>query len=64
MAEAGIRSDVIELVVNHVSGARGGVAGVYNKSVLLEERRDALRRWSHYVVRIVRGGSAKVVRLR
>ena len=28
MAEAGIRSDVIELVVNHVSGARGGVAGV------------------------------------
>jgi integrase len=64
MAELGIRSDVIELVVNHVSGARGGIAGVYNRSELLDERRDALTRWAQHVERIVHGGSAKVVQLR
>ena len=65
MAELGIRTDVIELIVNHVSGARGGIAGTYNRSELLDERRDALRRWAlHVVERIVRGDSAKVVRLR
>ena len=28
MAELGIQPHVIELVVNHVSGSRGGVAGI------------------------------------
>jgi hypothetical protein len=27
--------------VNHISGSRGGIAGVYNRSELLEERRAA-----------------------
>ena len=30
MAELGIRPDVIEQVVNHISGSRSGVAGTYN----------------------------------
>ena len=38
LAELGIRPDVIELDVNHVSGMRGGIAGVYNRSELLPER--------------------------
>jgi len=29
MAELGVRPDIIELCVNHVSGSRGGIAGVY-----------------------------------
>ena len=41
LAELGIRPDVIELAVNHVSGLRGGIAGVYNRSELLPERRAA-----------------------
>ena len=32
--------------VNHISGVRSGVAGVYNKAELLPERRAALERWS------------------
>jgi hypothetical protein len=39
LADLGIRPDVIELAVNHRSGLRGGIAGVYNKSELLPERR-------------------------
>jgi integrase len=53
MAELGIRVDVIELIVNHTSGTRGGIAGVYNRSELLEERRRALEQWAQRVERIV-----------
>jgi integrase len=63
MAELGIRPDVIELVVNHVSGTRGGIAGVYNKSELLPERRAALERWAAHVAGLVSGEPANVVPL-
>jgi integrase len=61
MAELGIRPDVIELCVNHVSGSRGGIAGVYNKSELLPERREALERWARHVQGLVTGETAEVV---
>jgi integrase len=63
MAELGIRPDVIELVVNHVSGTRGGIAGVYNRSELQPERREALKRWSRHVVGLLAPQSGKVVKL-
>jgi integrase len=64
MAELGIRPDLIELVVNHVSGSRGGVAGIYNRSQQLPERRAALERWSTHVENLVAGRSANVIDLR
>ena len=64
LAELGIRPDVIELAVNHVSGVRGGIAGVYNRSELLAERRAALERWAVHVERLVSGQAAKVVPIR
>jgi integrase len=60
MAELGIRPDVIELTVNHVSGSRGGIAGVYNRSELLDERRVALERWSCHIAGLVLGKPANV----
>ena len=53
MAELGIRPDVIELIVNHVSGARAGIAGTYNRSELMDERKEALERWATHVAGIV-----------
>jgi integrase len=64
MAELSIRPDVIELIVNHVSGARGGIAGVYNRSELMDERRVALTRWAAQVAGIVNADVGKVVELR
>jgi integrase len=64
MAELGIRPDVIELTVNHISGSRGGIAGTYNKSELMPERREALERWSRHVAGLVSPESTdKVVTL-
>jgi integrase len=42
----GIPPHVVEAVVNHSSGlAKAGVAGVYNRALYLEDRRQALHKW-------------------
>jgi integrase len=64
MGELGVRGDVIELAVNHVSGTRGGVAGVYNRSQLLPERKEAFERWALHVAGIVEQRPANVTHLR
>jgi integrase len=63
MGELGIAPHVIELVVNHVSGHRSGVAGTYNRSELLDERREALKRWAAHVSGLV-APQDNVVRLK
>jgi len=40
---------IIESVVNHVSGHRGGIAGIYNKAVYMDERRRALEAWAKLI---------------
>src|SRR5262249_32029643 len=46
MVELGVLPHVVETVVNHISGAKASVAGVYNRSELLSERKAALQRWA------------------
>jgi integrase len=58
LGNLGIRGEVIELAVNHVSGnARGGVAGIYNKSQLLPERTEAFERWANHLAGVVEQNS-------
>ncbi len=55
----GIAPHVIEAVVNHVSGqSRAGVAGIYNRAVLLPQRRAALDAWAAHVKAITTGEAA------
>jgi integrase len=63
MNELGILPHVIELIVNHVSGHRGGVAGIYNRSELKPERKAALARWAQHIDGLI-SGPDNVVRLR
>jgi integrase len=55
MNELGIDPHVIEAVVNHVSGARGGIAGRYNFAAYREQKRVALQRWADWVAAVVEG---------
>ena len=64
LGDLGIRADVIELCVNHQSGSRGGVAGTYNKSQLLPERKEAFERWAVHVAGIVEQRPANVRQLK
>lgn len=49
MIQLGTQPHVVELCLNHVSGARAGVAGVYNRAEMLDERRSALEQWGQHV---------------
>lgn len=50
MNTIGVLPHVVEAVLNHVSGSRAGVAGVYNHATYNREKRDALDRWSAHVL--------------
>lgn len=55
MAGRGIRPEVIEAALNHLSGTRAGVAGIYNRYEYLDEKRAALEAWAVHVGDIVTG---------
>ncbi len=45
----GVRFEVTEAVLNHVSGAKSGVAGVYQRHDWRDEKRAALDAWGRHV---------------
>lgn len=49
----GIRFEVTEAVLNHISGARSGVAGIYQRHSWREEKQEALQRWAAHVAGLV-----------
>jgi integrase len=55
MAELGVQPSVIELALNHVSGHKAGVAGIYNRSKLTDAVREGLQKWSDHVDLITAG---------
>jgi integrase len=55
MADIGIEPHVIEAVLNHYSGHRRGVAGIYNRSGYEKAVRLALARWADHVLALVDG---------
>jgi integrase len=52
LGELGILPHVIEQALNHVSGAKAGVAGVYNRSKMTDAVRQGLQRWADHVDKI------------
>jgi integrase len=45
----GVLPHIVEAVLNHVSGHKGGVAGIYNRARYEAEMREALERWGEHV---------------
>ena len=64
MAELGVQPHVVEAVLNHVSGHKAGVAGVYNRALYAAEKRRALELWAEHVRASVEGDAANVVSIR
>jgi integrase len=52
MADIGIPPHIIEQILNHQSGHKGGVAGIYNRSSYAAEKAAALVRWDEHVASI------------
>ena len=66
LQKLGVRLEVNEAVLNHVSGSRGGVAGIYQRHEWADEKSAALAAWGAQVEAIVEGRTAaiNVTRLR
>ena len=61
MAELGTQPHVIEAVLNHVSGHKAGVAGIYNRSTYEREKAVALDLWADHVLALVEGTPRKII---
>jgi integrase len=64
MAEIGVQPHVIEAVLNHVSGHKAGVAGIYNKATYQREKAAALALWADHIQSIAQETERKIVPLR
>jgi integrase len=64
MAELGVPPHVIEAIVNHISGHKAGVAGIYNRATYAGEKRVALERWAEHVLAMVSGEALTGIPLR
>jgi integrase len=61
LADLGVQPHIIEAVLNHQSGHKRGVAGIYNRSSYDRDVRAALALWADYLRVLVEGGERKVL---
>jgi integrase len=52
---------VVEALVNHISGHKAGVAGVYNRAAYANEKRQALDLWGAHIEALVAGTERKIL---
>jgi integrase len=64
MAEIGIRPHIIEACLNHVSGHKGGIAGVYNLAEYETDVRNALAQWADHIASITQDTERKIIPMR
>lgn len=53
MQRLGVRFEVTEAILNHVSGAKSGVAGVYQRYDWGPEKRSALDAWAAHIAKLL-----------
>jgi integrase len=51
---------IVEAILNHVSGHKAGVAGVYNHAAYITQKRDALEKWGAHVAALVEEKGPKI----
>jgi integrase len=61
MHSLGVPPHIVEACLNHVSGHRAGVAGVYNQEQYSKEKKAAWARWAGHVDSIINGAPSNVL---
>jgi integrase len=64
MAELGVQPHIIEQILNHQSGHKRGVAGIYNRSTYANEMRRALDLWAAHVESLIEDKPSNISPLR
>ena len=55
LGDLGVFPHVVEAILNHISGHRAGVAGIYNRAIYASEKRAALQKWADHIAALSRG---------
>ena len=55
LQKLGVRLEVTEAVLNHISGSRAGIVGIYQRHSWADEKRAALTAWSRRLEAIISG---------
>jgi hypothetical protein len=53
MARLGVRIEVTEKLLNHVSGSMGGIVGVYQRHDFMDEMREAISRYEAWLSHVL-----------
>jgi integrase len=61
LADLGVQPHVIEQILNHQSGHKAGIAGIYNRSSYEREVKAALAMWADHMRALAEGGERKVL---
>ena len=64
MVDLGEGPHIVEAVLNHVSGHRAGVAGIYNRSLYKAEKAQGLSKWATHVLALAKGKKSNVMPIR
>lgn len=56
--------EVTEAVLNHISGSRAGIVGIYQRHDYFEEKHRALQAWANHLTTLIEGQAENVVALR
>ena len=59
LQKLGVKLEVTEAVLNHVSGSRAGIVGVYQRHNYADEKRAALAAWDDRLAQIIVGEDAR-----
>jgi integrase len=60
MNEIGVAPHIVEAVLGHVSGSRGGIAGVYNLAAYEADKRAAMLRWDEHLMAAIEGRDTNI----
>ena len=63
MAGIGVAPHIIDAILNHISGAKAGVAGIYNLAQYTIEKREALEKWAAHSTGLVSDRPTNIVSL-
>jgi integrase len=58
LQKLGVRLEVTEAILNHISGSRAGITGIYQRHTWSEEKRSAVTLWAEHVAAILHGEPA------
>jgi integrase len=64
MAELGVQPHIVEAVLNHASGTKHNIAGIYNRATYAAEKAQALALWANHVTVLVEGRASNIATLK